>query len=290
MNSKKIPLIKEYRVDKLKECIRCIDRYAFHRDKQKECVLNLYPNNGKSLEHRDKSIFRGMIIPSLRYLGLIVGYGDSLKVSANGKLIIESQLIDKELHNRASRAVFYELDKIIFHFIEKIIESFNLNKAEFFEDIYSSMGDISDAQKKERANKWLSILNQVELIKYSSQKIARNQGNLDQTLEDIDVNLKEKEVFKSILLDSYFELSKDCAGIVEIVDLREKVSVKMLKEYRAILTENQFDEMLRKMPFENDDYLISLGKPMGAREKLFEYKGNYYKTLFIKTHKHEVPR
>ncbi|MEX0596215.1 MAG: hypothetical protein WD512_06910, partial [Candidatus Paceibacterota bacterium] len=87
--------------------------------------------------------------------------------------------------------------------------------------------------------------------------------------------------------DAYFELSKDSAGVVPIVELRNKVSIKLLTEDRIILTEDQFDEMLRNVPFETEKYIISLGKPMGAREKLFAYKGNYYITIFIRVLKSE---
>jgi len=285
MNSEKIPLIKEYRIDNIIKCIECIDKYAFNRDKQKDCILSLYPDSGRGLEHRDKSIFRGMVIPSLRYLGLIVGYGDSIRVGTNGKLIIESQLIDQELHKRVLRAVTYEVDKDIFHFINIIKNSPSLLVEEFVNDMYSRIDAPSEKQKKERISNWLSILKQVELVNYSSQRISINKEKFCQTLKDMDVNLKDPMTFKKYFFETYFELSKDSAGVVAIVNLRDKVSIKMLKEHKVILTEEQFDKMLRNSLFETDEYIISLGKPMGAREKLFEYKGNYFGTVFIRTRK-----
>ena len=118
MDNRKILPIKEYRFDKLVKCLECIDKNAFNREKQRDCVLDLYQNRkGKDIEHRDKSIFRGMVISSLRYLGLIMGYSDFIRASANGKLLICSKLIDLELHNRVSRALVYELDRSTFKFI-----------------------------------------------------------------------------------------------------------------------------------------------------------------------------
>lgn len=290
MNGKKIPLIKEYRIDRIKKCMECVDRYAFDRDNQRDCVLNLYPDKGKSLEHRDKSIFRGMVIPSLRYLGLSVGYGNFIRVSTNSKLIIESQLIDQELHNRALRAVICEVDKDIFHFINIIKNSLPLRAKEFINDMCNKIEGPSEKQKKERISHWLSILKQVELIIYSSKEISINEEKLRQTLKDMDVGLKNPMAFEKYFFETYFELSKDSAGVVDIEDLRESVAVKMLKEHKVILTEKQFDEMLRNVLLETNEYIISLGKPMGAREKLFEYKGNYFRTIFIKPRKREVAK
>ena len=159
--NRKIPLIKEYRIQKLTKCLECFDKFAYHREKQRDCVLELYPNKGsKTLEHREKSIFRGMVIPSLRYLGLIIGFGDIIKPSANGKLIVESQF-DNELYERCWRAVIFEIDKRFFNFLE-IIKQRRFSKNNLIEVLSGQIEGASFRQKKERIEKWLSILHQVE--------------------------------------------------------------------------------------------------------------------------------
>ncbi|MBA7716233.1 hypothetical protein ES703_125301 [subsurface metagenome] len=95
------------------------------------------------------------------------------------------------------------------------------------------------------------------------------------------------ENFKSYFFKAYFELAEKSAGIVDIPDLRERVSIRVLRVHKMILTEDQFDKMLRDILFKTDEYIISLGKPMGAREKLFEYKGDYFRTLLVKNRKRE---
>ncbi|MCK6620364.1 MAG: hypothetical protein HUU32_13220 [Calditrichaceae bacterium] len=301
-NNAEIPLIKEYHLDRLKKCIECIDQNAFRRENQKDCILKLYPDErGKSVAHREKSIFRGMVIPSLRYLGLIIGYGDFIRASANGKLLIENQNVDDELNRRISRAVIYETDQSIFHFIDLIKNLFpkggiptSLSVGEVIRRVSESIEAASNLQKRERIKKWLSILKQVELVTSSSSSIllndqetmSLNEQKLVQTLKDSDITLKDPEAFKGYFLDSYSQLGRDSAGVVAIADLREKVSLKMLREQRAILTEGQFDKMLRQLPVETESYMISFGKPMGAGEKLFRSnKGEYFKTIFIKSYK-----
>jgi len=293
MSNKKIHTtkeIKEYHISKLIDSLDCIDKNAFNRDKQRDCILSLYPNKkDRDIEHRDKSIFRGMVIPSLKYLGLIIGQGDFIRVSANGKLIIQSRFINPDLHQRVLSAVIYEIDETKLRLIENIRNFSSLTVKEFIDLINGKIDAFSERSKMAIVRKWLAIFKQVNLIRSSSKRILLheedqmkiNEEKLQQVLIDIDVNSKNLDDFKKCFLDFYFELAKNSAGVVDIADLREKVSLKMIEEYR-ILTEDQFDIMLRKIPFETDEYIISLGKPMHARDKLFRYRDSYYRTIFLK--------
>jgi len=275
---RKIPLIKEYRIKKLTRCLECFDRFAYNREKQRNCVLELYPNKcSKTLEHREKSIFRGMVIPSLRYLGLIIGFGDIIKPSANGKLIVESQF-DNELHERCWRAIIYEVDKGKFNFLQ-VINQYKLSKKNLIEVLSNQIEGISLKQKKERIEKWSSILHQVGLIKYSTN-VSLNENNYKQVLLDINPDLKDFERFCEFVIDKYYELSKGSIGIIDIRDLREAVALVFLKE-KHILTEIQFDHLFRKF-ISSTNLHISLGEPMGADQKLFKYKDKFYKTIIIR--------
>lgn len=281
-SNKKIPLIKEYRIDKIKNCLKCIDKYPFNRDKQKECILSLYSNKkNRDPNHKEKSVFRGMIIPTLRVLGLIIGYGDYIRVSANGKLIIESEFMSDKHHQRALRAVIFEIDKNKFQFINIIL---NKTSSSIQSLLNAIDNNIPEKQKKERVKKWCSVLEQVGLIN-SNKWLSVDYLKYKQTFLDMDIKHKDMEIFKKYLFDAYFELGKETAGIVDIADLRERVAMKILKNNKVVLTENQFDEILRNIPFVTDDYIISLGRPMGAEEKLFKYKEEYFRTFSIKSFK-----
>lgn len=145
----------------------------------------------------------------------------------------------------------------------------------------------NEKQKRERIFHWLSILEQVGLISDEEKGLSLHKQNYKQTLCDLDIVDKNVNIFMQHLFDAYFELSKNTAGIVDIADLREKIALKMLKKDKKILTERQFDDILKRIPLATDHYLISLGRPMGAEEKLFEHKGNYFRTLAIRRHKEE---
>lgn len=282
MNNREIPLIKEYRVHQiLKKCLDCFEQYTYDREKQRQCILKLYKTDDKKdLKHWDKSIFRGMVIPSLRYLELIYGEGDALKVSANGKVIIESEKINIDLHYRVLRAIILEIDKKKFRFIDMIGKKKYI-KNDFIDLMNKNLKGSSDRQKRERINKWFLILKEVNLVKYEDE-ITINVNNYRLSLQDTNANLKDSSTFLKILLVSYKKLVKDKAGIINIENLRKEVGLEFLKNKHEILTELQFDELFRKIPFETENYLFSLGKPMGAIEKLFQHRGNYYRTLHIK--------
>ena len=278
---KKTPLIKEYRIDRIKRCLKCIDEYPFDRDKQKECVLDLYPDKeGKSPEHREKSIFRGMVVPSLRSLGLIMGYGDYIRLSANAKLIVESESMGDELHRRVLRAVISEIDENRFQFTDILLREAPISMQRLLSLV--DIRGLSERQKRERIKKWCSILEQVGLVIESGEQLSMDLPKRKEVLLDTDIGQKDAEVFKKYLFCAYRELGKETAGIVSIADLRVKVAMEALKSGKAILTESQFDEMLRNVRFATDDYIISLGRPMGAEEKLFKYREEYYRTLSIK--------
>jgi len=139
----------------------------------------------------------------------------------------------------------------------------------------------SQKQKMERIRRWLSVLEQAGLIIKDSNEVIINETNLMQTLVDLRLDELKKKKFKGYLFNAYFTLRKERAGIVDIADLREEVTIKMLRNDKVIFTEKQFDDMLNRIPLVTNEYIISLGRPMGAEEKIFEYKGKYFRTFSL---------
>jgi len=274
MAAKPLPLIKENRIDKLKASLKCIAAHPFDRRKQRDCIMGLYP--GKT----EKSVFRGMVIPSLRHLGFIIGHGGGLRVSANARIIIDSENIGGDLHRRSLRAVMYEVDKTKFGFIDTLVERIPIMWTGFLEKVVPTL-DVPDGRIRERVVSWLSILEQAELIDSIMPKVDLNEENRKQAVYDLDTSNVNTEQFRTLLFEEYLRLGKKTAGIVDITDLRASIASIMLVKEQKIVTEGMFDNLLRSIPFATDNYLISLGRPMGAEEKLFEYKGNYYRTISI---------
>lgn len=269
-----IPLLKEHRLSKIIEALKCIDKHPYSREKQRNCILKLYPSK------TEKSVFRGMIIPTLRYLGLIVGFGKAIRLSSNGKIIVEAEKRSRNKAVQVARIVFLEIDKKTFGFVENFDKNQKIAKTDFIDFISQKLEQMPRKRKEERINRWLRILKGCELIKFKGRSITLDEKNYEQAKKELNVGSKRR-LFKKMLLEEYKSLPLyETAGIVDIPLLRQRVAIKYY-EKNMILTESQFDELLGGLPLVTDDYVISLGQPMGAEEKLFHYKGNYYRTLSV---------
>lgn len=227
-----------------------------------------------------------MIIPTLRKTGLILGYENSIRTSANGSIVVESKRISDSLHRRALQALILDIDKTKFGFVAELIDSRGLDKftskRRFREMLASKIIGPSFKQKMERIDHWLSILEQAELIRENnSEEIALSALTYKHADADLEISTPKVDKFETYLIDSHNELRREVGVIVDIADLREKVATKLLNNDKEILTEDQFDELLRTTLLTTKKYRVSLGRSMGAEEKLFEYNGKYYRTLTI---------
>jgi sugar-specific transcriptional regulator TrmB len=276
MKEKVIPLIKEYRIQKLFEVLDCFEGYPFNRDSLRECILQLY--KGKE----EKSVFRGMVIPSLRHLGLILGYDEDLRLSANGNLIVIAQKKSEKDGLRVFRAILTEIDDVdikILKIIAKERIAFECLKQRLIEEIDAP----SEKQARERINHWVSMLLDTGLLVKKNEKIDIARKILSQGEKDLDISTK-KDKFEKVFFEAYKSIFKKQGNIpiIDIPDIRAEVATMFYTRRNLIVTEGQFDELLRGVKFATDDYIISLGRAMGAEEKLFKHEDNYYRTVSIR--------
>jgi hypothetical protein len=207
-------------------------------------------------------------------------------VSANGRIIVEAGDISKGELLRAWRAIILELDNKIFRYLG------HMNNYASVDTILDTLTMITagpnEKQIEERIKRWLRILLDSELLSAADNKIKVNTDNLKGANKDLRLSCK-KSKYEGMLLSGYRAFPfKESAGIVDIADLREYVAALYYTKYNMILTEMQFDELLRALPFITKEYIISLGHAMGAEEKLFCKKGEYYRTISIDFLKKEV--
>jgi predicted transposase YbfD/YdcC len=268
----KLPLIKEYRTKNILGCLKCIDENQFNRNNQRKCILNVYP--GKS----EKSVFRGMVIPSLRDLGLIEGFATQIRLSANGKIILESKKINEELYKRCLATILLELDSQLFEVLSFLVKNGPQNKMKLISGL-DKLKEIKETRRKERVEKWLLLLKGADLVKEGIE-IKLNDANYLEALKDADYHNKNKNKFKELLFTAYNNLGKDSGDVVSILDLRKHVGLNFLT-LGKIVTEKQFDNLLTSIPHSTNKYIISFGSPMGG-EKLFKYMNSYYKTITIR--------
>ncbi len=276
MKKKRINLIKEYRIKKLFEVMGCFEKYPFNRDNLRECILGLY--KGKD----EKSIFRGMVIPSLRHLGLILGYDEDLRLSANGNLAVIARKKSEKEGLRVVRAILTEIDDQNIKILKMIAQK-NLDFNNLKQSLIKKIEAPSERQARERINHWVAMLLETGLLSEENKKIGVAGSLLSQAEKDLDITIK-KDKFEKVFFDAYKSIFKkrENVPIVDITEIRAEVASTFYTKYNLIVTENQFDDMLRSIKFATDKYIISLGRAMGAEEKLFRHEDNYYRTLSIR--------
>lgn len=272
------PLIKENRISRLTSSLECLHEYQYDREKQKNCVLKLYNS------HSEKGVFRGMIITTLGMLGLIIGSGHVITPSENGYLLLKSNKIANQFYFDTARSVFYEIDYSKFAFLE-IIGS---KETTTFSDLASTIADrksgdkYSNSSAMERARRWVNLLGSLDFVDINGEVISINKGVVKRTELERNNTLGRKDDFYLTVLSAYSNLASKTDGIVDIEELRCKVSIQLMDTHRLIVTRGLFDHMFRLMPVETDRYRIIFGHPMGKGEKLYSYNGNVYSTVYIK--------
>jgi hypothetical protein len=282
----KLPVMKAWK--RTFDLLDCINRHPFDRNGFQGAVLKLYP--GKS----SKSVFRGMAIPTLRNLGLILGFGDDIRISANGALINCAFSKSREEGIRALRAILFELDQQI-EFISYLADKPSVVLDEFIQTWnnkieISDLRTINNPQSKtraaiERIRDWINFLTFAEMLYNDGKNIRIDPEKLRRTLADSAPNKQpKKQLFVDNFLLLYKKIVHDQNGIttVEIESLRKSLALCIFYLSDELLTEMQFDNLLIDFPKSTREYLITFGRSMGAEEKLFSYQGRYYQTLLVR--------
>ena len=281
-----LPVIKAWK--RLFDLLECINRHPFNRNGFQEAVLKLYP--GKS----PKSVFRGLAIPTLRNLGLILGFGDDIRISANGALINGAFSKSREEGIRALRVILFELDQQI-GFISYLADKPSIVLDEFIQTWnnrieISDLRTINNPQSKtraaiERIRDWINLLTFTEVLYNDSKNIRLDPELHHLTLSDSDPNKQsKKQLFKDNFIPEYRKIVNNQNGIttVEIEGLRKTLALYIFTLSDELLTERQIDNLLVAFPKSTREYLITFGRSMGAEEKLFKYQERYYQTLLVR--------
>ena len=285
-----LPVLKAW--TRIFELLECVNDHPYDRDGFQEAVLKLYP--GKS----PKSVFRGMAVPTLRSLGFIVGYADVIRISANGALVYTARQESQAEGLRALRAMLLEMDDKMDdkNGILSYLEDKPAIPIQALVDEWAPKITISDSRAaynpdahkraaRERIYDWVNLLAFAELLYRSEQSVRVDTDRLVQTQNDINADTVEKrECFDGDFFMAYKRIVAEQSGIrtVEIESLRKELAVRAYSQSRLLITERQFDILLKELPKASDQYTITFGRSMGADEKLFLFQGQYYQTVSVR--------
>lgn len=260
------------------------------RDHQRSCVLGAYAaESGQHWEdlseeqraHMDKSIFRGMVIPTLRYLGFVIGDGDFLHLSSNGMLAAAADSCATELKQRALASLVYEVDQLQFQYLPLIEQQPGPQKSLELRLSEVLTAGPSERQRRERTRHWLRLLNDARLVDNDSG-VLKASALACLVPHLLEVRQEDTDWFLPALLSSYGQVvdatgSRSCS----IVDIRSRLSTDQLRNHSRVVTRQRFDRLMQLVPFEGKHYMLSFGSPIGWGEDLIEYKNKQYSTLII---------
>jgi hypothetical protein len=240
--------------------------------------MGLYPKKD------EKSVFRGMVIPTLRQLGLILGRDNAIRLSANGMLIVVAQDRNNQEMMRVSRVVVDEIDRDKFSFLQilrRYTPGHGIAEDEFVHNVGSAYRNAGHAPIRERVRRWLRLLVDVGLVMEKDGMFARHENSINAVRSEVG-RADDIKVFERGFLSAYRSAAERFRGaVVDIAAVREIASVTLYQRHDIVVTEGHFDEMLRKLLPASHDYVVSMGRPGSWKVKSFLYKTNFYRTIAI---------
>ena len=202
-NAKDFPLIKEVHAYRILQALILFKQNPLDRDAQRDGILKLY-NEKEKKEKEEKSVFRGMIIPSFRKLGFLQGWEDMISLSANGLIIAEAGELSIEYGMRALRALVLEKDREYLSIVETGIMN-DITMPALYERLRMQIPAPSDAQRHERLKRWITLLCNAKLIeKTDMEHLSVVQTHLKIACSDLDSPPKAKgfRIFYSIYMEN----------------------------------------------------------------------------------------
>ena len=260
------------------KAVQILYHYGENRNELREHVLSMFNSTD------EKSVFRGMYVPTMRALGLTLGFGQEIRCSSNGRLLFEAYSKSNDEGKRVLGKMLVEIDEDnynIVDFLKNRLVTEHKSIVKFITSKDASLGltPLSDTVANERVRKFMRYLTEGRVVKQADSQYALAEG-YQQTKGDTDV-IKVPE-FWNILLSCYNIIEEMKAGFpsVPIYQLRNEVS-KQFYQRGIALTEREFDSLIARLPRIQSDYIIKFSRPMMESEKLLHLGSEVYSGMAI---------
>ncbi len=262
--------------DHLLDVLSALRDHEFDRDGFKDSVLAIFPDKD------EKSVFRGMAIPSLRTLGLLIGFEQETHLSGDGALVAESGVANNFRMNEPMRQLLREIE------LERSLHGVWANDELTIEDIRGGYANIEGVEQGSnpkgdflgRINRWLHYLEYFGILSRTGERLHRTVPTMTRF-----PNYTESEIkaFVKAFQSSCHHLLRGEVGepVITIEDIRRQVAVQFWKDRHAIVLRRDFDRLLATC-LESGILDAHLHRSMGADEGLFLFKGTSYQSVSIK--------
>ncbi|TRZ96955.1 MAG: hypothetical protein D4R82_00165 [Dehalococcoidia bacterium] len=253
--------------------------YGENRSELREHVLAMFNSTD------EKSVFRGMYVPTMRALGLTMGFGQEIRCSSNGRLLFEAYSKSNNEGKRVLGKLLVEIDEDNYNIVGFLKNRFVTEYKSIVEfitqtDVSLGLIPLSDTVANERIRKFMRYLIEGRIVKQGNSQYVLDEAGYQQTEVDTDV-IKVSE-FWNVLFTCYNSIKEMKAGFpsVPVYQLRNEVS-KQFYQRGIALTEKEFDSLINGLQLIQSDYIIKFSRPMMESEKLLHLGGEVYSGMAI---------
>jgi len=261
------------------KAVQILYHYGENRNELREHVLSMFDSTD------EKSVFRGMYVPTMRALGLTFGFGQEIRCSSNGRLLFEAYSKSNDEGKRVLGKLLVEIDEDNYNIVG-LLKDRLITEHKSIPELITSMGSslglspLSNTVANESVRKFMRYLTESRVVKQDDSQYVLDEAGYQQTKVDTDV-IKVPE-FWNILLLCYNSIKEMKAGFpsVPIYQLRSEVSRQFYQRGIA-LTEREFDFLIARLPRIRSDYIIKFSRPMMESEKLLHLGSEVYSGMAI---------
>lgn len=238
--------------------LRCIRDNAGDHKKMHDCIMAHWRKvSQRTKPPLEKNALRGVFGPTLRHLQLIMGEGDEIELTSEGKDLLETH--EKQGESAFRRVLAKNLVNLeraqwipILLQLQKAGEP--VQERKLLDSFSSTYGTYVSSDK---LSKILVYYSYVGLVNREGGTATLRKKQLNMLLKGVEVTLSKNE-FVRALRTAYEKLSSAAHGspYVPIPKLKEAVCK------RTDIWPDDFYRMLQEIPKESSDYLIHLSQPM----------------------------
>jgi hypothetical protein len=250
--------------------------HEYDRDGFRSTVLSLFP--GKE----EKSVFRGMAIPTLRGLGLLIGFESEMHLSGDGSLVAAAYNPTNPGDNEPMQLLLRATEK------ERELGAVWRKRHVSISDVRHALSKADKPGKEKRpigdflgrANRWLSYL---EFFNIVVRKEKVFQRLLLPLRSDPQIGRGAIVSFAKELLSAYRNLMPGGVGepVIAIEAIHRELALQRWKTRKVILIRRDFDRLLERC-LRTGILDIHLHRSMGAEQGLFMHEGISYQTMSIR--------
>ena len=195
------------------KAVQILHDYGENRNELREHVLSMFENTD------EKSVFRGMYIPTMRAIGLTLGFGQDIRCSSNGRLLFEAYSMSNNEGKRVLGKILVEIDEnsyAIMTFLRTQLGADQKSVVDFVtsKDISLGQAPLPEKVAKERIRKLMRYLIEGGIARQENSRYILDDNSYQQI--KADTKIMQISEFWNVLLSCYNSIKEVKVGFPSI--------------------------------------------------------------------------